>query len=122
MHIESVKSLFTIFTGETDYDAFMPIINLAVSETEKMLRTDADTEDVRLDFLCAAIANFRLVQIKSAKDRTLATAAGKVLNSENNSGTLKYAEKLMCDYISLCRDLIISDSFAFIGFGKGDEL
>ena len=97
MHIESVKSLFTIFTGETNYDAFMPIINLAVSETEKMLRTDADTEDVRLDFLCAAIANFRLVQIK-------------------------YAEKLMCDYISLCRDLIISDSFAFIGFGKGDEL
>lgn len=118
MHIDSVKSLFTMFSGEEDYEMFMPIIVLAISETEKMLVEGADKDDIRLNFLAASIANFRLAQIKSAKDRTQATASGKALVSDTNSGTLKYAEKLMYNYMSLCHELIASDSFVFACFGK----
>ena len=118
MHIDSVKSLFSIMSGEENYELFLPIIVLAMSETEKMLRPDAGRDDVRLDFLSASIANFRYVQMKSAKDRTLATIGGSTLKSQSDGGTLGYAEKMMCNYLHLCGELVSSDNFAFISFGK----
>lgn len=121
MNIESVKSLFTLFSGEGDCESYMPVITLAIAETEKMLADGADNSDIRLDFLCAAIANYRLQQINAAHDRTESTYAGKLLTSPENSGTLRYAEKLLSDYINLCGDLIKPRTFMFMSFGMEKE-
>lgn len=118
MHIDSVKSLFSLMSGEENYELFLPIIVLSMNETEKMLRPNADREDVRLDFLSASIANFRYVQMKSARDRTLATIGGNAVKSSSDGGILVYAEKMMCNYLTLCAELVSSDNFAFISFGK----
>lgn len=121
MNIESVKSLFQLFSGESDLERYMPLVSLAAAETEKMLTDGADSSDIRLDFLCAAIANYRLQQINAAHDRTESTYAGKLLTSPENSGTLRYAEKLLTDYFNLCDDLIKPRTFMFMSFGTGTE-
>jgi len=118
MDINSVKSLFTMISGEEDYEIYLPIIILSMSETERMLKAGADKNDIRLDFLSAAIANFRYVQLKASRDRTQAVMLGNALTSENESGTLRYAEKLMYRYMGMCSELIDCDGFVFSGFGK----
>ena len=55
MDINSVKSLFTMISGEEDYEIYLPIIILSMSETERMLKAGADKNDIRLDFLSAAM-------------------------------------------------------------------
>jgi hypothetical protein len=118
MDINSVKSLFTMISGEEDYEIYLPIIILSMSETERMLKAGADISDIRLDFLSAAIANFRYVQLKASRDRTQAVMLGNAITSENESGTLRYAEKLMYSYMGMCSELINCDGFVFSGFGK----
>lgn len=121
MNIESVKSLFTLFSGEESSEKYMPLISLAAAETETMLAEGADSGDIRLDFLCAAIANYRLQQINAAHDRTESTYAGRMTSSAGNSGALKYAEKLLADYINLCGSLITPKTFMFMSFGTDSE-
>ena len=69
MNTVSVRTLFALFSDEEDTERYAPVIELALRETELMLVTGADRSDVRLDFLCAALANYRLQQIKSGQDR-----------------------------------------------------
>ncbi|MBQ8296605.1 MAG: hypothetical protein IJX77_02340 [Ruminococcus sp.] len=122
MNIESVTTLFQLFSGEDDTEKYQPIISLAVSETEKMLADGADITDVRLEFLCAAIANYRLQQINAAHDRSESTYAGKLVTSPENSGALGYAEKLLADYMNLCSGLIKPRTFVFMSFGSETEV
>ena len=117
MDIVTVKSIFTLFSGEDDTEKYLPIIELAVIETSNMLADDANSDDVRLNFLAAAIANFRLQQINAAQDKSTSVYAGKLLTSKSDSGTLGYAEKLMKDYMNLCSDLIKKQTFTFMCFG-----
>ena len=121
MNIETVKSLFSLFSGEEDCRKFMPVIELAIAETEKMLVSDEAALDLRADYLCAAFANYRYCQINSAKDRTMSAAAGMLLTTPENSGTLKYAGKLLSDYIDLCSDIVKSGTFMFMSFGSNPE-
>lgn len=121
LNIESVKSLFTLFSGECHLEPYMPLISLAAAETEKMLAEGADVTDIRLDFLCAAIANYRLQQINAAHDRTESTYAGGFAVSPENSGSLRYAEKLLGDYMNLCQDLIKPRTFMFMSFSTETE-
>lgn len=121
MNIESIKPLFQLFSGEDDIGRFMPLITLAAAETERMLTDGADRSDIRLDFLGAAIANYRLQQINAAHDRTESTYAGRLAADCGNSGSLRYAEKLLSDYINLCGDLIKPRTFMFMSFGTETE-
>lgn len=121
MNIESVKPLFRLFSGENDLETYMPVITLAVAETEKMLADGADSSDIRLDFLCAAAANYRLQQINAARGRSESTYAGKLAAAPENSGSLRYAEKLLGDYINLCEELIKPRTFMFMSFGAETE-
>ena len=120
MDIESVKTLFTMFSGEEVTEEFSPLIVLAIAETEKMLLPDADRSDIRLGFLCAACANRRLQQINSSRERSKETFAGKVL-SESQNTSLHYAESLYKDYLQLCDDLIKPSCFVFASFSGGEE-
>ncbi len=114
MNIESVKSLFRLFSGEDEIEKYAPFIGLALTETEKMLLPDADKTDVRLSFLCAAIANHRFRQFESARDRTQITYGGKMLTDSSGS-VLVNSEKLLRDYLEICSDLISPRIFTFTG-------
>lgn len=114
MNIESVKSLFRLFSGEDEPEKYAPLIELAMSEVEKMLLPDTDRSDIRLAFLGAAIANHRFCQINSSRDRTQLTYAGKMLKDGENS-VLAFSEKLLRDYLELCSDLIAPQTFTFAG-------
>lgn len=120
MNIESVKTLFSLFSGEEAAESNDPLIELALAEVEKMLLPDADCTDIRLDFLTAALANYRLCQVKSVRDRTKVTYAGKML--DGGIDKCAYAEKLLRDYLQLCEGLIAPRIFVFSGFSgiKGD--
>lgn len=116
MNIESVKTLFTLFSGEDSLEKYMPVITLAVSEVEAIL-ISPDESDIRLDFLCAAVANFRLRQINASRDRTEFTYAGKMTAGDTEKSSLRCAEALLRDYMSLCKGLIRNESFTFFGIG-----
>lgn len=122
MNIESVKTLFQLFSGEADIEKYLPLIELSVSETEKMLLIGADSSDSRLDFLTAAAANLRCQQLIAAQNHSESTYAGKLLSGSGCAGTVKYAEKLLSDYISICSDLIKPKSFVFMSFGSQEEV
>ncbi|MDE6102181.1 MAG: hypothetical protein K2F73_04325 [Ruminococcus sp.] len=118
MNIESIKTLFTLFSGEDVSETYTPLITLAISEVEKMLLPESDPTDIRLDFLCAAIANNRLQQINSARERAEFTVAGKMLTVSQTTA-LSYSEKLLRDYMNLCEDLIKPKTFMFMSFSNG---
>lgn len=120
MNIEAVKTLFTLFSGEDVSEKYTPLINLSVSEVEKILLPDADPSDIRLDFLCASIANHRLQQINSARERSEFTVAGKMLTVSQNTA-VSYSEKLLRDYMNLCSDLIKQKTFVFMSFSDMTE-
>lgn len=120
MNTESVKTLFTLFSGEDVSEVYTPVILLAVSEVEKMLLPEADPKDIRLEFLCAVVANHRLQQIKSARERYEFTVSGKMLSPSQNTA-VSYSEKLLRDYMQLCGDLIKPKNFVFMGFSDRTE-
>lgn len=121
MNIESVKNIFSLFSHELELEKYSPLIALAVNETENMLVSPDVSNDIRLDFLCAAIANYRLQQINASHDRSEITFAGKMNAASRNESPLKYAEKLVCDYINICRDLVKAKTFIFMSFDCGTE-
>lgn len=108
-----IRSLFLLFSGEEEIGANGPFIDIAVAETEKMLLPGCDTEDMRLNFLAAAIANERFQQAKSARDRTRAAYAGKML-AAGSELPVKHAHGLVLDYMRLCEDILSSRTFFFM--------
>ena len=120
MNIESVKSLFRQFSGEESEDN-APFIELAAGEVRRMLLPGADDSDVRLDFLAAAIANYRLSRIKASRDRTQVTYAGKMLKNGEGS-PCESAAVLLKEHIQLCSELISAKTFIFAGYSGKEEL
>lgn len=120
MNIESVKNLFELFSGEEVSEKYMPLITLSVIEVEKMLLPGVDPSDIRLDFLCAALANHKLQEVNAARERSEYTAAGKMLTTSQNTA-LKYAGNLLHDHMNLCSELIKEKTFVFMGFAGNEE-
>ncbi|HAJ96622.1 MAG TPA: hypothetical protein DCO72_02650 [Ruminococcus sp.] len=119
MRLETVHCLFTLFSGEEDSHAFAPLISSAVQEVTQQLRSDADSSDVRLCYLAAAIANVRYAQITSSKNYPLATFAGNVARASDGEQRFSFAERLVKDYQWLCGDLLKNRDFAFLSVGGG---
>ena len=120
MDIQTVTRLFELFTGEENGNEYFQIINLAIYETRAMLLQDADQTDVRLAFLAAAIAFYRMQQMLAARERAEYTYAGKVLKESQNSA-YKYSKRLLRDYMQLCSDLLFPQNFIFSSFSTGEE-
>ena len=106
MNIERITPLFTLFTGQNDYDKYLPLISISITQVNNMLLENADQNDSRLDMLTASIANYRYVQLLASRMESISAYNGKMLMPEKNSGALKYAERIMNDYMNLCSDLI----------------
>ena len=111
MNIDSVRSLFRLFTGEETGDIYLPLVLSAIKEVEGMLLPEADPTDIRLDYLCAALANHRLQLIRAAAGKPEYTFAGKLPDKGENNAIV-YSARLLSEYYELCRDLI-GGSFYF---------
>ncbi len=106
MDIERIKSLFTLFTGQNDYEKYLPIINISITQVQNMILENADINDSRLDILAASVANYRYVQMLASRMESISAYNGKMLMPESNSNAVRYAERIMIDYMNLCSDLI----------------
>ncbi len=113
MNSENVKSLFTLFSGEEYRDTLAPFLEVSTSQVQGMLLDGADKDDSRLDFLCAALANYRYRMAELSADRSEYTYAGKMSGS-SDSRLLSFSESLLRDYYHLCRDLINGSDFVFM--------
>lgn len=114
MDITKIKQLFTLFSGDFCTEEQEPLIQLALTEVEGMLIENADKSDERLNFLCAALANFRYYQALSAQDRREYTYGGKFIN-DSDKKNLSFADGLLKGYFQLCGDIIKGSDFIFIG-------
>ena len=121
MNTQTVTNLFELFTGTHNGIEYYQLIRLAMYETEKMLLPDADRTDIRLDFLSAAIAFYRLQQILAAREIAECTYAGKVLKESQNTA-YDYSKRLLRDYFQLCSDLLYSQGFIFSSFSSGEDV
>lgn len=121
MDIHQISIIFELMTGEENSEEYYKFINLAVYEVGILLRPDADKTDIRLTFLCAAMAFYRLQQILAARERAEVTFAGKVLK-ESQDTAYEYSKLMLRDYMNICRDLLTAESFVFSSFSHGEEL
>ena len=121
MDIQKVTEIFEIMPGETNSAEYIKLIYLSMREIDTLLRPNADISDLRLCFLCAALAFYRLQQILAARERAEVTYAGKVLKESQNTA-YEYAKQLLRDYMQICKDLITSETFVFSSFSSGEEL
>lgn len=121
MDIQTILRVFELFTGEENSDDYYQLVVFAVSEVESLLLPDADNTDIRLNFLCGALAFYRLQQILAARERAAVTYGGKVLKESQNTA-YEYAKELLRDYLQICRDLLKAKNFTFSSFSSGEEL
>lgn len=121
MDIQKVTEIFELMTGESNSTEYMKIIYLSMREIDDLLRPNADISDLRLCFLCAALAFYKLQQILAARERAEVTYAGKVLKESQNTA-YEYAKQLLRDYLQMCKSLLTADTFVFAGFSSGEEV
>ncbi len=116
MNMTMIGSLFTLFSGEEDHETYLPLLVTAVHEVRRKLRNDADADEVRLCYLCAAIANLRYTQMYGAREKALATYAGTIARQSDSEQQLRFAMQLVSSYRALCSDLLCDDeAFVFTG-------
>lgn len=120
MNIDIVQTLFNLFSGQKS-DSDNHFIIMAKRETEEMLVSEADENDERISFLCAAIANYRYQQAKAAADNSMYTYAGKMIKAEKNT-PLAFAESMVRDYCQLCRKIIKPQNFIFMGVSGREDI
>lgn len=114
MNLNSIISLFTLFSGETNAKAYIPLINSAITEVKSRLKAGVNLEDERLSFLCAAIANLRYTQILSARDKLRYTFAGTVAQMSNGTQQLDFANSLVREYWASVTELTNDTDFTFV--------
>lgn len=119
MDMAHIVPLFLLMSGEEDENRFLEIINLAMYEISRILRPGVDISDIRLGFLSAAVANYRLQQMYAARERAAVTYAGKLLKESQNTAC-EYAKALVKDYMKICEELLNVSDFVFSSF-SGSE-
>lgn len=113
INIDIVQSIFSLFSGQENVKN-SPFIILAIEETKRILLPDIYEEDERINFLCAAIANYRYQQAKASGDRSAYTYAGEMIKADKNT-PLAFAESMLRDYYQMCHDIIKPQNFVFMG-------
>lgn len=113
MNISQITSLFTLFSGEANINKYMPLIDSAVKQVSRKLKDEETAGDIRLDYLCAAIANYRYSQITCVKDRIAYTYGGTADCKGNAQMEYDLAKALMDEYYKAASDLLYDDEFIF---------
>lgn len=112
-----IERLFEMYSGETLTGIISEMIDMSVLEVKKMLRPGADEDDVRLDFLAAAITNFRVQQINSSSSKGEYNYAGRLKSNDGNA-PLMCARSVLRDMYQHCGDLITPEVFIFSAFSS----
>lgn len=120
INADLVKNLFKLFSGQESENDNHFII-MARLELKEILLSDIDEADERINFLCAAIANYRYQQAKAAAYNSMYTYAGGMIKANKNT-TLAFAESMLRDYYQLCRNIIKPQNFIFMGFSGEEDL
>lgn len=122
MNIAQITSLFTLFSGEIDTEKYQPLIDSAIEQVNRRLKDIDCANDTRLDYLCAAIANYRYSQITCIKNKVAYTYAGTGDSKGNSQLEYDFAKELMCEYYKSVTDLIYDEDFVFctVGTGQGE--
>lgn len=113
MDVSRILHLFTLFSGERSEAVAVPLVEGAMAEVRGRLRADADETDLRLCYLCAAVANLRHTEMLAARDRLTRTAAGSVSELHNAAEKFELAEALVSAYRASCRTLLEDTAFCF---------
>lgn len=115
MNMQMIGSLFSLFSGEENIGLHMPLLMTAIHEVTAKLRSDADSGEVRLCYLAAAIANLRYTQMYGAREKALATYAGTIARQSDGEQQMRFALHLVRSYQALCSDLMRDEDFVFVG-------
>lgn len=121
MTADTVNSLFTLFSAETDTEKYAPLISSAMAEVEKMLKPDADSTDIRLDYLCASLAAVRYAQITAVKSMVSCTYGGTASREGNAQLEYNFARALFEEYRKYAADLLCDNGFMFSGIKEGQS-
>lgn len=121
MNMTQIKSLFILFSATGVTNQYQPLIDSAVLQVKNQLKEGADEDDERLDYLCAAIANYRYSQITCVRDKVTVTYAGSADYKGNSQLEYDFARELMIEYYKAAADLIRDDGFVFSTVGGGGD-
>lgn len=114
MSQDNIKHLFTLFSGEEYTNDYQYLLNVSMSEVKEMLLPGVQEGDARLEFLCAALMNYRYRNAMASSDRSEYTYAGKMISGSDEK-QLSFADRLLREYFNLCRELINTTDFVFMG-------
>ena len=115
MDMETIGSLFRLFSGETDVTMHLPLLYEAAGTVHARLRKGADAHDIRLAYLAAAIANMRYAQIYAAREKPTATYAGTIATKADGAEVLRFTASLASAYVAVCAPLLEDEGFGFCG-------
>ncbi|MCR5601317.1 MAG: hypothetical protein K6G33_11335 [Ruminococcus sp.] len=121
MDVQEINDLFELLTGEQNSQTYYNFINLSMYEVSVMLRSQECSTDYRLNFLCAAIAFYRVQQMLAARERAAVTYAGKMLKESQNTA-YEYSKLLLRDYLQICNDLLKCQNFVFSSFSGEEDI
>ncbi|MDR0983591.1 MAG: hypothetical protein LBL93_01085 [Ruminococcus sp.] len=113
MNISKVNSIFTLFSGETDVNSYQIIIQNAIDDITRRLKSDECLNDERVPFLCASLANLRYKKFTADNDKFMYTFAGKANREPGNSKYYDFAESLFKEYVAAASDILIDTDFCF---------
>lgn len=115
MDDEKIKELFTLYVGEAGVATeYVQVIEAAKEEVTLQLLPDASLADSRLNYLVAALAFLRYIQVTAARDRTASTIAGGIAQNADAKQKLAFAWGLLDGYRVLCSSLLADSSFLFL--------
>lgn len=121
MNMLNIKSLFTLFSSEEDVTKYLPLIESSLDLLRRKIKKGADSTDVRLDYLCAAIANFRYTQITCVKNKVAYTYAGTADSEGNSQLEYDFSRELMNEYFRAAAELLVDSEFVFASISDGGD-
>ncbi len=112
MQKAKVMQLFRLFACTEDIRPWQDLADAAIRAVEQQLKPDADTEDVRLCWYAAALANLQYRRMLAAKAVT-PTYAGTAASQRCAEGECSLAERFAEAYRKDAADLLRDDAFVF---------
>lgn len=115
--------LFLLFANLQSISGFDDYVDAAVSQTEHMLRRNADPDDIRLCYYAAALANLQYRRAIAARGAVSPTYAGDVTRHRYDAVPCELAERLLDEYRKVCAPLLSDGSgFVFQNITEGGQI
>jgi hypothetical protein len=114
MNTQNVNAIFTLFSGETDVNFYSIVIQNAINDIARRIKSDEYLNDERFPFLCASLANLRYKKFKIDNEKFAYTFAGKTKNEDSEKRQYDFAESLFKEYVAASSDILTDTDFCFM--------